>query len=279
MKAKNKIDSKETNKNDKSDIKNKYYELGWFSTKINEVKINSLKDICGWIKAMCELAKTGWKRQLWGARKKDDRGMLGILNVCQKDNAFNNVKDLPHGIFDCVNLKNLLDKINECVRKTSRGRTKQPGFTNSWTNCVKFLNAQLKPIRKAGDALQKFIKELKVPKVDNDAMYSLGGCVYNFGEPMLTSNIDFYKTYAGLTNDFFKKIIEDKKIEVGINPQTGTWLEFARQKIDYLCENTNYWIIKEILEDPLAKALENNCKKISEGLKDKTIKLKEIKKN
>ena len=31
------IDMKETNKNDKPDIKNKYYELGWFSTKIKEV--------------------------------------------------------------------------------------------------------------------------------------------------------------------------------------------------------------------------------------------------
>ena len=122
-------------KNDKPDIKNKYYELGWFSTKIKEVKIVSLKDICDWISAMCELAEKGSKRQIWGTKKNDDRGMLGILNVCQRDNEFKKIKNLPNGIFDCVNLKNLLYEIKKCMKKTKIGRTHQKEFKENFKTC------------------------------------------------------------------------------------------------------------------------------------------------
>ena len=267
---------KEQLKNNKMDIKNEYYELGWFSTKIKTVEINSLEDICDWIGAMCELAKNGSKRQIWGAKKKDDRGMLGILKVC-KDNNFENLKILPHGMFDCVALKNLLSKINECVKKTNRGRTKSTGFTNTLNNCTDFIIDKCATIRYAGDALQCFVRRLEIPKVGDDPMYNLGAFVYNFSDPASNLNINGYKKYAASTNEFFENVIKDKKIKVGIKPEAGDWLEFAQKKMSCLCTNQNYWIVEEILGNPLAKNLQENCKKIRDGLKEGKITLVNVK--
>lgn len=266
----------------KIDMKNereKSYENGWFGTTLKEKKINKLSDICDWIKDMCELAKTGWKRQIWGAKKKDDRGVIGILNVCQKNNEFQKVKNLPNGIFDCVNLKNLLDKIKKCMENTNRGRTKQPGFSKSLDNCYAYLSAVMHSIRYAADGLKCFSDKLNVPPHNHDPLTNLWNCVHQFGgdDIIPSSQLENYTRNAGQTLEFFKKIIQSGKLEIGRGEDMDAWREFASVQMGYIYTHANYWIIKEILKDPLAKNLKQNCQKISEGLKNGTIKLEKIK--
>jgi len=253
-------------KNDKPDIKNKYYELGWFSTKINKVEINGLQDICNWIEAMCELAEKGSKRQLWGTKKKDDRGMLGILKVCD-DNNFKTLKKLPHGMFDCVPLLNLLDKINICVRKANTGRTRRLGFLKTLGNCKKVLRETMETICDTAVQIKNFGEILNG---QSEVFYEFCCCVFKFGDPEKKLDINNYKKYVKYINIIFKEIINEKKIKVNVGNQVKL-LTSAKNSVSYLCEYKNYWINEKVLDDPLAKDLQTNLEKIKQGLENNLI--------
>ena len=258
---------KEKKIKDKPDIKNKYYELGWFSTKIKEVDIDSLKDICDWIDAMRELAEKGWKRQLWGAKKKDDRGMLGILKVC-KDNNFDKLKDLPHGIFDCVNLKNLLDEINKCVGKTSRGRTKQPGFSKTLDNCNKYLNNLIENIREAANALQ--CSNLHTEFDENSTLFDLGRIIYIHDNNSPLKEIEYTEYQKAITKvqAFFENIEKNKQMELDTYYDRP---EIANSSIiNYLGKinkYSHYWINEKIVDSSKALEIKSNIAQILEYLK------------
>ena len=270
----------------KIDMKNereKSYKNGWFGTTLKEKKINKLSDICDWIEDMCELAEKGSKRQIWGTKKKDDRGMLGILNVCQKNDAFNKIKDLPHGIFDCVNLKKLLDEITKCVKNTYVGRTKSSGFSKSLKHCNDYISKEETNILTAGDAMQLVIYYLNVPHQASGVkqpMFELG----NFFVKVLTkkekSDNKLYESLATETNEWLQKIIKAKKIMYKkTSDNYAQRVNKAEEALEKVIKTEDSWIDQKSLGQELANNLKKDLNIFNNLLKNNEIEFKDIKKN